>query len=263
MHRVHEILNKSHNSLEHQFYDSWESNNITHHLEQTRVLVVPKNVIRLQDSHQHQTCTVTLSHVNTSALCLALSRHLSLSGHSIHKSWAATRTIESLFIFNAFDYAMRDRQDSRGNAHVSSQGSLGSKGRWFPEGWASHHLGFLVWGRLQCPHCWVSRPHFVFCGLPSSESRVKTETQLKCQVLFCFKCSQGLGRGFAVSPQAFTRAAHFGRTWSPDRSASADPECSWIPGVMKRWDSGGSWRTLTQLWFITMLCSKPSIARGG
>lgn len=220
-------------------------------------------MIRLQDSHHHQTCTVHLSHVNTLALCLALSRHLSLSGHSIHKSWAATRTAQSLFILSAFGHAKRDRQASRGNAHLSYHGPLRHAGWWFPEGWASHHLGFLVWGGLQCPHCLVSRPHLVFCGLPSSESRVKTETQLKCQVLFCFKCSQGLGRGFSVSPQAFTRAAHFGRTWSPDRSVSADPKCSWIPGVMKRWVSGGSGRTLTQLWFITVLCSKPRIARGG
>lgn len=167
---------------------------------------------------------------------------LVISGHPIHKSWSAIGHLKLFFIMSAFGYEKRARQDPRGSAYVFCHGSLRHAGRWFPEERASHHLGFLVWDGLQCPHCWLSRPPLVFCGLPSSESRVKTETQPKCQVLFCFKFSQGLGRGFSVSPQAFTRAAHFGRTRSPDRSASPDPECSWIPEVIKRWVSGGSWK---------------------
>lgn len=206
----------------------------------TRRLVVPENMIRLQASHQHQTCTVHLSCVNTSALCLAFSWHLSLVDTQYISHGLPQGQLNLFFILSVFGHGKRDRQDPKGSAHVSCHGSLRHAGRWFPEEWASHHLGFLVWDGLQCPHCWVSRPHLVFCGLPSSESRVKTETQLKCQVLFCFKCSQGLGRGFSVLPQAFTRAAHFGRTWSPDRSASPDPEWSSIPEVMKRWVSGGS-----------------------
>lgn len=58
-------------------------------------------------------------------------------------------------------------------------------------------ITLIPWSRVDCGAP-ISRPHLVFCGLPSFEPRVKTETQLKCQVLFCFKCSRGPGRGFQL-----------------------------------------------------------------
>lgn len=121
---------------------------------------------------------------------------LVISGHPIHKSWSAIGHLKLFFIMSAFGYEKRARQDPRGSAYVFCHGSLRHAGRWFPEERASHHLGFLVWDGLQCPHCWLSRPPLVFCGLPSSEFRVKTETQPKCQVLFCFKFSQGWAEVF-------------------------------------------------------------------
>lgn len=83
MHKMREFLNKFYIFLELQFFHSWE-NNITQLWELAdfmhgpRHLVVPKNPISLQESPQRQTCTVCLSCINTSPLCLALSWHLSL-----------------------------------------------------------------------------------------------------------------------------------------------------------------------------------------